>query len=162
MKKALGLSLSLVVVIAGVLVVGKVAPVRAKSGCTNASLQGSYGIHATGTFTAGPNAGPAAFVGVLTFDGLGQLTLSLTQRLSSATGPITLTKVPFVGTYSVSADCTVEDVWHNMLNGTSSTHESIIIDNGRGFFILNTSTGAPNVVSGVGRKQFAGEHDDRN
>jgi len=129
----------------------------AKSGCSNASLQGSYGIHATGTLTGGPNAGPAAFVGVIAFDGMGQLTLSLTQRLNSVSGPITLAKVPLVGTYAVNADCTAEDVWHNLSNGTSSVHELIVVDNGRGFFILNTTVGGPNVVSGVGRKQ---RHDD--
>jgi hypothetical protein len=159
MKKKIASTTTLALSIAVLIALGTARMAPAKSGCSNATLHGSYGIDATGTFTAGPNAGPAAFVGVLTFNGIGQLTLSLTQRLNSATGPITLSKVPYIGDYSVNPDCTVEDVWHNLSNGTSSTHESIIVDNGRGFFILNTTTGAPNVVSGVGRKQFPGDSD---
>ena len=132
----------------------------AKSGCSNATLKGSYGLHATGTVLSGPLTGPLAFVGILTFDGAGQLTVSLSQRLSSGTSATTLIKVPFTGTYSVNADCTVEDMWTNTLNGTSSVHESVIVDRGQGLFILNTTIGAPNIVSAVVRKQFGGDDEE--
>ena len=159
MKKKLASSVLLVLSLVVLMVLGAPSKIPAKSGCSNASLQGSYGIHATGMNTGGPLAGPLAIVGIITFDGNGLLTLSLTQRLNSASGPMTLFKVPFNGTYIVNPDCTVEDVWNNLSNGTSSTHESIIVDKGQGLFILNTTAGALKVVSAVARKQFPGEGD---
>ncbi|PYP99615.1 MAG: hypothetical protein DMF82_24370 [Acidobacteria bacterium] len=60
----------------------------------------------------------------------------------------------------MNADCTVEDTWTNLLNGTSSVHESVIVDRGKGLFILNTTIGAPNIVSAVVRKQFGGDDDE--
>ena len=163
MTKKIVLSILLALSIAGLLVLGNVATVRAKSGCSDATLQGSYGIRATGNILpipGGPPATPVAIVGVITFDGMGQLTAELTQRLipAGATTPTSLIKVPYIGNYSVNADCSVEDVWHNLSNGTSSIHESVIVDHGRGFFIINTTTG-PSVVSGEARKQFPGGAD---
>ena len=48
----------------------------------------------------------------------------------------------------------------NLSNGTSNTHESVVVSNGNGFVILNTTAG-PTVVIGRGRKQF-GSGGDRN
>jgi hypothetical protein len=141
--------------------VAPVAPARrapADNGCSNATLRGSYGVHATGTLTAGPSAGPLAVVAVITFDGNGQLTLLQTQRLLVAGVPTTL-KVPFTGTYSVNADCTFSTEMTNTLNGTISTTEAVIVDHAREYFALNTTAGAPNVVSAVARKQFPGSDD---
>ena len=139
---------------------GTARTVPAKSGCSNATLKGSYGLHATGTVLSGSLTGPLAFVGTLTFDGAGQLTGSLSQRLSAGSAATTLIKVPYTGTYSVNADCTVEDTWTNTLNGTSSVHESVIVDRGKGLFILNTTIGAPNIVSAVVRQQFGGDDEE--
>ncbi len=134
---------------------------RATNGCSNASLKGSYGIHLTGGADAGPIAvGPpwpsVAFVGVLTFDGEGQFVGNLTLRLNTPSGPITQTKVPYTGTYTVNPDCTAEDTLTNMLTGGSNTHELVLFDKGQGFYILVTTAGAPPIVSGEGRKQFPG------
>ena len=71
--------------------------------CSNATLHGSYGFHATGT---GTNIGP----------------------------------VEFPGTYSVSPDCTVTDTWGPPIN---STHVSAIVDQGKGYFIMNVSPSTP-------------------
>jgi len=49
----------------------------------------------------------------------------------------------------------------NTLNGTISTTEAVIVDHAREFFALNTTAGAPIVVSAVARKQFPGESEDR-
>lgn len=114
--------------------------VPAKSGCSNASLNGSYGLHATGTTPVG---GPFAAVGVFSFDGAGSLTGTLFVRVTGTTIP----DIPVSGTYTVNSDCTVSDTWGG------STHESVIVDDGRGYLILNTSDG---VISGEGQKQFAG------
>jgi hypothetical protein len=146
------------VCVSALMVLGTSRSVRAKNGCSNATLQGSYGIQATGTALSGPTAGPIGIVGVISYDGQGQLTATLTQRVNSAAGPTTLSKIPYVGNYSVNPDCTVDDVWHNLSNGTSSVHESAIVDHGMGFFIINTTAG-PTVVTGQARKQFPGESD---
>jgi hypothetical protein len=76
---------------AGFFVFGNGRTVRANGGCSNASLQGSYGIQATGGADIGPIAvGPPwpsiAFVGVLTFDGKGQFAGNLTLRLKTPSG----------------------------------------------------------------------------
>jgi hypothetical protein len=127
----------------------------ANDGCSNATLRGSYGIEASGSVLSGPLAGPIALVGVLAYDGFGQVSGNISQRVTTATGPTTLTKIPFGGTYVVNADCTAEDNLINMANGTSSVHEYVIVDHGRRFSILNVTAG-PTVVLGNGVKQFRG------
>jgi hypothetical protein len=123
--------------------VRKVPAKPAKSGCSNASLRGSYGLHATGT-TPG---GPLAIVGVISYDGTGGLTGTLFVR---RTGSTSTEVVPLAGgTYTVNPDCTVSDTFGN------SQHESVIVDGGRGYVILNTTEGAPVVISGDARKQFS-------
>src|SRR5206468_8125161 len=84
--------------------------------CSNATLHGSYGFHATGTgFVA---------IGRFVFDGNGSLTGKLFIRVPGTNiGP-----VEFPGTYSVSADCTVTDTWGPPIN---STHVSAIVDQGK-------------------------------
>src|SRR6202011_209514 len=46
--------------------------------CSNATLKGSFGYTGTGNIVSGPFAGPIAFVGRITFDGLGQATFAQT------------------------------------------------------------------------------------
>jgi hypothetical protein len=142
--------------IVAAVVLGAVRGVPAHEGCSNATLRGSYGIEASGVAVSGPLTGPLAFVGVLTYDGLGQVSGSVTQRVTTSTGPTTLAHVPFAGTYTVNPDCTVDDALTNQSNGTVSVHEAVIVDSGRRFVILNTTAG-PTVVSGTGIRQFGGE-----
>ena len=96
--------------------------------CSNATLHGSYGFHATGTgFVA---------IGRFVFDGNGSLTGKLFIRVPGTNiGP-----VEFPGTYSVSPDCTVTDTWGPPIN---STHVSAIVDEGKGYFIMNVSPSTP-------------------
>jgi hypothetical protein len=61
--------------------------------------------------------------------------------------------VPVTGTYTTDPDCTVSDTLGN------SQHTSVIVDDGKGYVILNTSEGAPVVISGEARKHFSGESD---
>jgi hypothetical protein len=138
------------------IVLATVRSVPAHEGCSNATLRGSYGIEASGVSVSGPLAGPLAIVGVLTYDGFGQVSGSLTQRVTTSTGPTTLDHVPFAGTYQVNPDCTVEDALTNESNATLSVHESVIVESGRRFLILNTTAG-PAVVSGTGIRQFGGD-----
>ena len=106
--------------------------------CSNATLHGSYGFHATGTgFVA---------VGRFVFDGNGGLTGKLFIRVPGTNiGPL-----EFTGTYSVSPDCTVTDNW------LDSTHVSVIVDQGKGYFIMNVSpstAAADTLNNGEGRRQ---------
>jgi len=112
--------------------------------CSNATLNGSYGLHATGTVIG---VGSFAAVGRFTFDGKGNLAGKLFVRLNGNNNQLTLT-----GTYSVSADCTVSDTW-NASNGSVSTHESVIVDEGEEYFILNNTSGDASVISGKAKKQ---------
>ena len=109
--------------------------------CSNATLKGSYGLHATGTISG---MGDFAAVGRFVFDGEGHLTGKLYMRINGNNlGPN-----EFTGTYSVDTDCTVMDSWGG------STHVSVIVNNGDGYLILNNTIGEGDTISGEARKQF--------
>src|ERR1700741_2190464 len=94
---------------------------QAEPTCSNATLHGSYGFRATGK--------DFAAVARFTLDGKGGLTGKLFGRVPGTNiGPL-----EFTGTYSVAQDCTVTDSW------LDSTHVSVIVDQGKGYFIMNVS-----------------------
>ena len=62
--------------------------------CSNTTVQGSYGVKGTGTAVSGAIAGPVAFIGIVNFDGMGQLSGNLSIRLNSARDPTTQIKAP--------------------------------------------------------------------
>jgi hypothetical protein len=115
-----------------------------ETNCSNASLNGSYALHATGTISG---VGPFAAVGRFSFDGNGNLTGKLWQRINGKNVVETLT-----GEYSVNSNCIVTDSWHLSL-GETTTHLSIIRNNGTEYVILNNTSGAPSTVSGEARRQ---------
>jgi len=160
MKSNIGSSPLLALSIAGLFWLGNAWHVRAQDGCSNESLHGSYAIQGSGTVVSGPFAGPAAFVGVLRFDGAGHLEGTLTQRLNSATGPVTLMKVPIAGSYTAHADCTAEDILVNPVTGAFNTQELVLIAHGKEFLFVVTTAGAPPILSGAGRK-LSGDESDR-
>jgi hypothetical protein len=125
------------------------APAQKHHGCTNATLDGDYAVHFTGNVLSGQFAGPIAFVGLFTFDGQGGLKGDITLRRNDSGGPTTST-ANYLGSYTVNANCTFEDIWNNLAGGIA-IHEATITDHGAGFVILNTSAG-PTVVSGEGRR----------
>lgn len=135
-------------------IVGLVTGVGAqeRSHCSNASLHGSFGLRATGnTNASGPTiAGGALIVlGRFTFDGHGNLTAKLWTR-----SPAAITSVDsYTGTYSVDDDCTVTDVWRADSSGSETTHVSVIVNDGRGYYVLNTTAGAPVIISGEATRQ---------
>ena len=115
-----------------------------ETNCSNASLNGSYALHATGTITG---VGPFAAVGRFNFDGNGNLTGKLWQRVNGKNVVETLT-----GEYSVNSTCIVTDSWHLSL-GETTTHLSIIRNNGTEYVILNNTNGSPSTVSGEAKRQ---------
>ncbi len=123
--------------------------VRGSAGCSNATLHGRYSVRASGEVIG---VGPSALVGVFDFDGKGNVVASVVSRTNGINGQSNLQ-----GVYSVNADCFVADTL-TATNGSVSTHESVIFDHGNGYFILNTTAGAPNVILGEGRRQVA-KHD---
>jgi hypothetical protein len=108
--------------------------------CSNATLHGSYGLHATGTIIG---VGDFAAVGRFTFDGRGNLSAKLFVRVNGNN----IEPPPITGTYAVSPDCVVNDSWGG------STHVSVIVDNGKGYFILNNTSGEGDTISGEARRQ---------
>ena len=114
--------------------------------CTNKSLKGSYGVLASGTVIG---VGPVALVGVFNYDGNGQVTGTVIQKVNGNNVQLT-----FTGFYSVAANCAASDVTA-LSNGQTASHAYAIINNGKQFYILNTTppAGTSNVVSGVGKKQ---------
>ena len=112
---------------------------QVKQHCTDATLHGSYAFRATGELFAAV----ARFV----FDGNGHLTATFFGRSpGNPFGP-----VEFDGTYSVSPECIVTDTFGD------SIHTSVIYEQGKGYFILNSSPdgdpAADTVNSGEGIRQ---------
>ena len=112
---------------------------QVKQQCTNATLNGSYAVRATGERFAG--------VARIVFDGNGHLTGTLFVRTpGNPFGPVELE-----GTYSVSPECIVTDTFGG------ANHTSVIYEQGKGYFILNsTPDGDPAtdaVNSGEGIRQ---------
>src|SRR4030095_11889158 len=114
-----------------------------KVSCSNATLHGSYGLHATGTVATGE---PFHAVGRFTFDGKGHLTGKLFSRVGGNNGESPV----FAGTYSVSPHCIVSDTWGAPIN---TTHISVIVDNGKGYFILNNTEESGDTISAVATRQ---------
>jgi len=107
--------------------------------CSNATMHGSYGLHATGTgFVA---------IGRFVFVGNGGLVGKLFVRVPGTNiGPLEI-----AGTYSVGPDCIMTDDW-----GGGNAHVSAIVDQGKGYFIMNVTPSAPaddGLNNGEGRRQ---------
>jgi hypothetical protein len=114
-----------------------------KHSCTNATLHGSYGLHAVGTEA---NGDPAHVVGRFTFDGKGNLTGQLFARIAGTN----LEPPVFSGTYSVNPNCIVTDTWGAPIN---TTHVSVIVDSGKIYFILNNTEGTGETISAEATRQ---------
>jgi hypothetical protein len=57
----------------------------------------------------------------------------------------------FNGSSTVDAVCRVSDVWR-FTGGDSSQHDSVLVNHGDAFYIVNASPG--NVISGTAKKIF--------
>jgi len=117
-----------------------------RESCSNASLHGSFGLRATGNTTTG---GALIVLGRFTFDGAGNLTAKLFTRTPAGTNIADT----YTGSYSVDSDCIVTDFWRADTTGVATTHVSVIVNNGKGYYILNTTQGAPDIISGEATRQ---------
>jgi hypothetical protein len=114
--------------------------------CSNSSLHGSFGLRATGNTTT---SGALIVLGRFRFDGQGNLTAKLYTR--TPTGANVLDT--YTGTYSVDSDCIVTDFWRSDTTGSVTTHVSVLVNNGKGYYVLNTTEGAPVIISGEATRQ---------
>ncbi len=109
--------------------------------CSNATLTGSYGFKGDGfgTHNGHGNAIPFAQVGVVTFDGAGNASFTLTQVFNSEGGGF-FEAIP--GTYTVNSDCTgtiaIEDFGLHFY--------MVTVGGGAELFAIQTETGTTNIV----------------
>ena len=106
--------------------------------CSVATLNGTYALKFSGFFTRGPvpaainNFTPIAGVGLVTFDGNGNLSASETVSVGGLISPV---NVP--GTYTVNSDCTGTFIT------TPNAHLNLVIlRNGREIQAVNTVPGS--------------------
>jgi hypothetical protein len=121
-----------------------------KEKCSNATLNGTYGLYATGTVIG---VGPVGLVGVLKYDGRGAFTGTVFQKVNGNLVQFTVT-----GTYTIDSNCISTDVSLTS-TGQSATHTVVIVDNGNEFYSLNTTPSPGNIIVGIGKRQFAGDDD---
>ncbi len=111
--------------------------VKAQSGCTNATLDGTYGYVLRGFLL--PHQGAplssalvGATTGIETFDGNGN-----TSGSETFNGAGSISHPTYTGTYSVNPDCTGSAIV-NLSNGSTATAAFTIVDVGKEIEFLNT------------------------
>jgi hypothetical protein len=118
--------------------------------CSTETLEGCYATNISGFIVSNAPAfqiGPAADVGVLTFDGDGNVTRVGTTSFNGTIVPPGLT---LTGTYVVNPDCTGSYTLQ-IPNVGPATSNFVINNEGRELQIIVAATGR--VLSGVARKQ---------
>ena len=95
--------------------------------CTNATLKGGYGFFVQAILLPGT---PRSILGVITFDGKGTFTTTLTFNTDGMISYLTDT-----GPYKVNADCTGTLV----TSGGTGTVDIVIVDGGKEFYQLRTN-----------------------
>ena len=115
------------------------------SGCTLASLKGSYAVSRQGTLLTSVLGLPAPAlwgeVAGAVFDGSGSFSGNATVNVGGAV----LNSVPFTGTYTVNSDCT-GTVTVNANVGVTLHKTIVVTGGGRGYIETQTDTWA--VVQG--------------
>ena len=143
---------TLVIAFATVFVLGVVPKARAdeQTGCSNASLRGSFGFTSIGTLLAlpAPLSGPFTEIGRQAFDGSG--TTDGTATLS-ANGNIRT--VTFDGTYAVNPDCTGSMTLYVSPTNVTVNLDFVIDDDGAELRAIVLTAGF--VESRVYREQFS-------
>jgi hypothetical protein len=131
------------------LALGIVPKVQAEDGCSNATLNGTYGFRAVGTLVPLPPPALIAIVGTQTFDGNGGFTGS---QMVSINGNLPVPPLPsnIAGTYQVNPDCTGTFSFQPF-PGVTDHFFFVIDDNRKEFQVIQTDTGT--VVTATARKQ---------
>ena len=121
-------------------------------GCSDASLQGSFGFTSIGTLLAlpPPFAGPFGEIGRQTFDGQGNTDGTATF---SANGNIR--RVTIQGTYMVNPDCTGSMTLYVSPMGATVPLDFVIDDDGTELRAITTGNVTGNTESRVYSKQFS-------
>ena len=121
-----------------VLVAALLAAVPVASACTNASINGVYGILSSGL---NGSLQSATSLNRIVVDGAGHATGSATKSLNG-----TIVTYPITGTYQISANCNGTATWTNQSGSTE--HDNFYLDNAnKGAFL--TQTDANHVQSSV-------------
>lgn len=116
--------------------------------CNNASLNGSYGFYRQGTTGVGTaTADPLAAIGLISFDGAGNIVTPGHQAISK-NGVISDFNQPagIGGTYQISSDCTGEE----FTPAGAPVAFLVVVDGGEGLYLLSLAPG--NAVVGVARR----------
>ena len=106
-----------------------------ETGCSNATLKGTYGFYRTGTIPDGP----LAAVGILNYDGNGHNSY---RQINNRNG--VLESVAATVEYQVASDCTSK----TFLDGEQIA-SGVIVDNGNRLFFISRSG---NTVNGFAEK----------
>lgn len=125
-----------------------VGSLPAWASCSNATLRGRYGFERQGF---NPGVGHVGGIGVVTFDGNGNLS-GVQTNVAETTG---ISRNTFTGTYDVNPDCTGSVV-------SGSTTLDVVIVSENEVFAITTSkdpAGAQRVVTWVLKKQLPQEGD---
>ncbi len=112
------------IILTGLFVLGLAPAVRAEEEeCSLEDIEGTYAYTLSGTLTDGPNAGPVAAVGRLTFDGKGNIS---GRDTISINGHVTRGRT-YEGTYVVNPDCTYSTIIIDSL-GQQQIGDYVIVD----------------------------------
>ena len=119
------------------------------------ALMGTYGFTAVAPY-AGSNSGTGALLGVITFDGAGNVSGTSTQvqpdPSPNATTVQTQAGQQFIGTYTVNANGTGAIAIPGERGGNVEIYTFVMTDGGSGFmFVL--SAGGNYLLTGTARKQ---------
>ena len=106
--------------------------------CSNKTLNGSYGTYRTGS----TSTGPLASLGILFFDGNGNVSGS--QNVSK--NGVFIFDNPISGPYEVAANCTAKFFTDTGVE----VARVVIVDGGNEIFLFSETAG--NAVYGVGKK----------
>ena len=168
MKRILLITLFFITITLGVVGLNANVNARERFSCTNAILEGLYGVQASG-FRLLPEGGyvPFGAVNSRNFDGNGNYS---GKGITNVNGNFTETNIS--GTYTVNPDCTVElndatTSTEGVVDATTSTEGVVrnfsqfgaIVDRGREIRTLQTSP-IDNVQTGIFRKVDVQSRDD--
>ena len=153
MKRAIAAT-TLVIGFATVFVVGILPRAQADEhrGCSDDSLQGSFGFTSSGTLNAlpPPSAGPFGEIGRQTFDGQGN-----TDGTATLAANGNLRRVTWQGTYVVNPDCTGSMTLYVSPIGATVPLDFVIDDDGTELRAITTGNVTGNTETRVYKRQFS-------